>query len=81
MTIRNFTRFIYSAEFFVPIVDLRQKGYWSPNENKGHLIVKYPDKFRWGYLLTMYFWLQTCVGWALTTLWVAGFTGLVRRFN
>jgi hypothetical protein len=32
-------------------------------------------------LLTMWFWFQTCLGWTLTTLWVAGFTGLVRRLN
>ena len=77
----EFNAFIYSAEFFVPIMDLRQRSYWAPAENKGRTNVKCPGKFRWGYLLTMYFRFQTFVGWALTALWVAGFTGLVRRLN
>jgi hypothetical protein len=36
---------------------------------------------RWGGLLRAYLCVHTLLGWALTTLWVAGFTGLVRRLN
>jgi hypothetical protein len=77
----KFHGLVYSAEFFVPIVDLRQRGYWAPTENRGHAIVKCHMNLRWGYLLTIYFWLQTFLGWVLTTLWIAGLTGLVRKFN
>ena len=77
----KFHALVYSAEFFVPIMDLRQRGYWAPTENRGHAIVKCQITLRWGYLLTIYFWLQTFFGWVLTSLWVAGFTGLVRKLN
>ena len=78
----KFHALVYSAEFFVPFVDLRQRSYWAPSESKGHAVMKCGSgRLRWGYLLTMFFWLQSCIGWALTTFWVAGLSGLVRRLN
>ena len=77
----KFQAFVYSLDTFVPIIDLKQKGYWLPNPNMGRAIVKYPVMFRRGGLLRIYFWIHIIFGWVLTTLWVAGFTGLVRKLS
>jgi hypothetical protein len=51
--------------------------------NKGYEIVVPATglRVRWGGLLRVYLWVHTILGWALTTLWLAGFTGLVRRLK
>jgi hypothetical protein len=79
----KFQAFVYSLDCFLPIIDLRQKGYWVPNANRGSEIVMTPIdlRVRWGGLLRFYLWFHTLVGWAFTTLCVAGFTGLVRRLK
>src|SRR5271165_3806248 len=76
----KFQAFVYSLDTFLPIVDLNQKGYWLPNANHGDNVIP-GVRFRWGGLLRIYFWVHIIFGWILTTLWVAGFTGLVRRLN
>jgi hypothetical protein len=83
MNYPKFQPFVYSLDCFLPIIDLRQKGYWLPNANKGYEIVVPATglRVRWGGLLRVYFWVHTILGWALTTLWLAGFTGLVRRLK
>ena len=63
----KFNPWIYSLDVFLPIIDLRLKNAWIPNANTPC-----------GEALRYYFWVQTASGWVLTTLWVAGFTGLVR---
>jgi hypothetical protein len=77
----KFEPFIYSLDCFLPFIDLKQKNAWSPSANKGYEIVWYGLRVRWGGLLRTYVCVHTLLGWALTTLWVAGFTGLVRRLN
>jgi hypothetical protein len=92
---------LYSLDAFLPIVDLRQKGYWLPNakkgvvlfrltkvnENRNHLskgLAKPSDargEVTWGGIVRAYLVLHIMCGWILTTLWVAGFTGLVRNQN
>ncbi len=75
----KFNPIIYSLDVFLPIVDLRLKTYWLPNATKG---VENPFfHIKWGALLRYYFWLHIISGWVLTTLWVAGFSGLVRNSN
>jgi hypothetical protein len=90
----KFNAFLYSLDAFLPIVDLRQKGYWLPNAKKGHVLFplhqvkekvkdssKDPVKHaevRWGGVIRVYLVIHIVFGWVLTTLWVAGFTGLVR---
>jgi hypothetical protein len=76
----KFHAFIYSLDTFLPIVDLKQKGYWLPNANQGDNVIP-GVRFRYGGLLRIYFWAHIVFGWILTTLWVTGFTGLVRRLN
>jgi hypothetical protein len=80
MNYPRFQAFIYSLDTLLPIIDLKQKDYWLPNANRGNNVVPCV-RFRWGGLLRVYFWLHLVSGWILTTLLVAGFTGLVRRLN
>jgi len=75
----KFQAFVYSLDTFLPIVDLNQKGYWLPNANHGDYLPYV--KFRWGGLLRIYLWVHIIAGWILTTLWVAAFTGIIRRRN
>jgi hypothetical protein len=60
--------FIYSLDVFLPISNFHQEEYWMPRANDV-----------WGYLLLCYFWVHIALGWMLTTLGVAGLTGLVRK--
>ena len=77
----KFNGFVYSLDTFIPIMDLHQQSYWLPDANKGTEI-EIPLilwKFKTGELLRYYFWIHIIFGWIFTSLWVAGFTGLVRR--
>ncbi len=59
-------------------MDLHQQSYWLPNANRGGEIPLILFKCKTGVLLRWYFWFHIVCGWILTSLWVAGFTGLVR---
>jgi hypothetical protein len=66
----KFCPLIYSIDTFLPVVDLHQEKYWSPNvKAKGCL-----GDIAYGYLN-----LHILAGWILTTLVIASITGLVRR--
>ena len=70
---KNYPKFdplVYSIDVFLPIIDLRLKNAWLPKADNAY-----------GESLRYYFWFQTLAGWGLTTIWVAGFTGLVRNNN
>jgi hypothetical protein len=58
----------YAVDVVVPIVNLRQAENWRPNGQAA---------WGWGYVAVA--WVATGLGWAFTTLAVAGFTGLVRK--
>jgi sRNA-binding regulator protein Hfq len=77
----KFNAYIYSLDLFLPIVDLRQKNNWQPNSNTGYEILIPLLKVQWRSVVQYYFYLHILLGWLLTTLWVAGVTGLVRRLN
>jgi hypothetical protein len=77
----EFNAFIYSLDLFLPIVDLRQKNYWQPNAKSVDQTLTPMLKIQWGRVVQYYFWAHILLGWFLSTLWVAGFTGLVRRLN
>ncbi len=57
-----FNAFIYSVDAFLPIVDLHQESYWLPHS----------EFYKW------YLWFHISVGWILTTIAVAAFTGLFK---
>jgi hypothetical protein len=69
---------LYSLDVFLPIIDLHQQNYWLPTANRGNEIF---FNLKWGNFLRYYFWAHIIMGWVLTSLWVAGFTGLVRRLE
>jgi len=64
----QFNRWIYSADTLLPIVSLEMQEYWIPDDRKG-----WPGWGARGYL-----WVHIAVGWALSLLAVAGFSGLVK---
>jgi hypothetical protein len=67
---RSYPRFsaaVYALDTLLPVVSLGMDDYWSPDETK-----------RWGALGRVYVWCQILIGWALTFLAVAGFSGLVK---
>lgn len=79
----SFQPFIYSLDTFFPVVDLGQKHHFTPNPNCGFK-ARFPlihSKFRQGSAIRAYLWIHILFGWFLTTLWVAGLTGLVRKLS
>jgi hypothetical protein len=58
----------YAIDTVIPIINVHQATYWGPD---GHTSL--------GHLLVIFTWLCTALGWALATLAVAGYTGLVRN--
>jgi hypothetical protein len=75
----EFYSLIYSVDVFLPIIDFHQESFWIPRASRGKKIS--PFTLRWGGVLLAYFWLHILLGWVFTSLWVAGFTGLVRRLE
>ena len=74
---------MYSLDTFLPIVNLYQEGRWLPNTGGGDVATLFwPDRYcsvTWGHLLYFWFCFEIGVGWLLTTLALAGLTGLIRR--
>ena len=64
----HFNSFIYSADTLIPVVGFEMQAYWLPDER---------DDF--GKLARWYLWLHIAMGWALTLLAVAGFSGLIKQ--
>jgi hypothetical protein len=62
----RFDAMIYSLDTLLPIVSLEMQGYWIPDESNG------------GARARIYLWFHIGVGWALSLLAVAGFSGLVK---
>ena len=64
----RFSSLMYSVDTFLPIIDFYQEGYWIPNTHTAL-----------GRGVMTYVWFHTAMGWALSTLAVIGFSGLVRK--
>lgn len=75
----EFYSLMYSVDVFLPIIDFHQESFWIPRASRGKEIS--PFKLRWGGVLLAYFWVHILLGWVFTSLWVAGFTGLIRRLE
>lgn len=74
-----FNSLVYSVDVFIPVVDFHQAKYWLPNANRGDKLIKIgPWPLHTGGLLLFWLWTETVLGWVLSTLFVIGFTGLVR---
>ncbi|MGD1803818.1 hypothetical protein ACP6PL_00005, partial [Dapis sp. BLCC M126] len=65
-----------------PNMILHQQTYWLPNPKKSGKIPLILFKVKIaevsGPRLRWYLWFHIIFGWILTSLWVAGFSGLVR---
>jgi hypothetical protein len=66
----RFDALFYSLDAFLPIVDLHQESFWLPDAGKP-----------FGALVRIYLWIHIAAGWFLSTLFVSGVTGLVRRLE
>lgn len=62
-----FNAWMYSLDTLFPVLEIDQKAYWKPDHAKP-----------WGGMARFYFYIQSIVGWALSLLAVAGFSGLVK---
>ena len=78
-----FCPWVYSLDTFLPIVNLYQEARWLPNDRGGDVVTAFcPDRcigLTWSHLLWAWFWIEILAGWLLTTLALAGLTGLIRR--
>ncbi|MFN4143773.1 hypothetical protein [Aestuariivirga sp.] len=62
-----FNAWMYSLDTLFPVLEIGQKEYWRPDPSRP-----------WGSFAMGYFYFQAMVGWALSLLAIAGFSGLVR---
>jgi len=67
----TFSAWAYSIDAFIPFLDLVLEHYWIPNADAGW----------WGALLRIYLWIHIGVGWILSTLFLTGVTGIIRRLE
>ena len=58
---------MYSLDTLFPVLEIGQKEYWRPDPSQ-----------RFGAFAMGYFYFQAVVGWALSLLAIAGFSGLVK---
>ena len=58
----------YAIDTVIPIVNVHQAQYWGIDASAP-----------WGWAWIDGTWIATGLGWALATLFVAGYTGLVRQ--
>ncbi|MFN2622536.1 MAG: hypothetical protein ABR611_06790 [Chthoniobacterales bacterium] len=79
----NYPRFnsiVYSAETFVPLVKFYQAEYWLPDANRGRVLLRVGFiKLTSGGCVRAYLWFHTVLGWTLTSFWVAGLTGVIKK--
>ncbi len=59
---------VYSIDVTIPIINLEQRVYWLPDTSTTK-----------GLRVQILMWVFIAAGWALSTLFVAAVTGLVRR--
>ena len=65
----RFNPLAFSADTFLPIINLHQATYWLPQETPG---------FSWAILFAYYLWFHTAAGWILATIAIAGLSGIVK---
>jgi len=62
-----FNAWMYSLDTLFPVLEIGQKEVWRPDPAK-----------QWGAVVMTYFYFQAVIGWALSLLAIAGFSGLVK---
>jgi hypothetical protein len=63
----EFNAFMYSLDTLLPVLEIGQKEYWRPDTADPR-----------GVWVLNYYYFQSMVGWALSLLAIAGFSGLVK---
>ncbi|MHB2169863.1 hypothetical protein [Alsobacter sp. R-9] len=63
----EFNAWMYSLDTLFPVMEIGQRNYWRPDPAQ-----------RWGGVTIAFFYLESILGWALSLLAVAGFSGLVK---
>ncbi|MGD9803258.1 MAG: hypothetical protein AB7E81_03155 [Hyphomicrobiaceae bacterium] len=63
----RFNAWMYSLDTLFPVLEIDQKNTWRPDPSKP-----------WGSQAIAYFYLQSVIGWALSLLAIAGFSGVVK---
>jgi hypothetical protein len=58
---------MYSLDALLPVIEIGRKEYWRPDPSKAN-----------GALTLNYYYFLSVIGWALSLLAVAGFSGLVK---
>ena len=71
----RFNALVYSLDTLLPIVSLEMQSIWIPDETRG---ADLPPWDRIGWWARLYLWLHIGLGWGLSLLAVAGFSGLVK---
>jgi len=69
----HFYPLLYSFDTFLPVISFGHADLWAPNE-----AIKAP-LLNGGLVLSCYKWVLNVAGWVLTTLFIAGLTGIIRR--
>ena len=64
----KFNPTVYSIDVLVPFLDLQQESYWLPN-----------NSIPGGQKFLVYYWIHLSLGWFLTTMAVAAFTGIIKK--
>jgi hypothetical protein len=75
----KFNAIVYSLDVFAPLANLHQANYWVPNPQRGRRVPLLFWSPTVGELLRLYLWLHVVAGWTLTSLLIAGLSGLVQH--
>ncbi len=74
-----FAASLYSLDIFLPVIDLYQKAYWLPDAGSTAKLGIGPFVLPAGSVVLCWLCVEKLAGWTLTTLFLAGLSGLVRR--
>jgi hypothetical protein len=75
-----FHPFVYSVDTFVPIVHLFVSEFWLPSAKRFKILRLFGRHLTvTGGMLRAYLWVHIMFGWVLTTLFVLGFTGFIKK--
>jgi hypothetical protein len=67
-----FNPLAYSADVLIPAMNLHQQNNWET-------LIPLDHRHGYALFLTIWTWVQIILGWVLTTLGVAGFSGLIKQ--
>jgi hypothetical protein len=63
----EFNPWMFSLDTLFPVVEIGQKAYWRPDPSQA-----------WGNFAKIYYYFEASIGWVLSLLAVAGFSGIVK---